>query len=570
MGSYSQAQWSGWAYNAPTNTFAGYAQLPSYAAYLPESMELYNAQQSHLVHHQQMARTTESKPRLSKEEVEILETEFQKNHKPNSSTKKGLAEQMRVDNARINNWFQNRRAREKKEKNIREYAARQKQDKDKAAVEGGNHSHNDRYHNRVASSAPFPDPRRSTIKSEPTDLNLSADLATPEHDSETSQSDACSSPNMSAHVTPDRALSFDSVDAKDYIAIKYEDSAQSTFMSDSTSQFLPMPDANTIQQADLSFPNFNQYPRLVVPSEEDEAIASFSPQCFTGTAGLSPNSAQDSYSQYSESDLDENSISTDADSQGLAKSAPSMDIASRRNRRPPHLAINASRSYSTGGPRTGVDVGRRADAGNSMRRVASATGTVRISKSSGTPRSPFFDRNPDALFQLNRSPSFTAATATIAPPTPNTPIVSAQHGLCDVNTDSKLSSDLVMVQDPTLRTPPTTPGIMDNMFALNPAYDGPGFDEPLVTPGLGSFPSDFEVPNVSNNVPNYIANGCASQPQTPSYNSQVGPNYFGYSGGNAEYNWSDASVSAKSSPGQSHRQVQFMNMTPSSFTGVEK
>jgi len=49
-----------------------------------------------------MSRTTESKPRLSKEEVEILEAEFQKNHKPNSSLKKALAEQMRVDNARIN------------------------------------------------------------------------------------------------------------------------------------------------------------------------------------------------------------------------------------------------------------------------------------------------------------------------------------------------------------------------------------------------------------------------------------------------------------------------------------
>jgi hypothetical protein len=49
-----------------------------------------------------MSRTTESKPRLSKEEVEILEAEFQKNHKPNSITKKALAESMRVDNARIN------------------------------------------------------------------------------------------------------------------------------------------------------------------------------------------------------------------------------------------------------------------------------------------------------------------------------------------------------------------------------------------------------------------------------------------------------------------------------------
>jgi hypothetical protein len=45
---------------------------------------------------------TESKPRLAKEEVEQLEAEFQKNPKPNSSLKKGLAEQMHVDIARIN------------------------------------------------------------------------------------------------------------------------------------------------------------------------------------------------------------------------------------------------------------------------------------------------------------------------------------------------------------------------------------------------------------------------------------------------------------------------------------
>lgn len=102
MGSFRHPQWHGWNLNGTAQPFHGYAQLPSYAAYLPESMELYNAHQSHLLHHQHMSRTTETKSRLSKEEVEILEAEFQKNHKPNSSTKKALAEQMRVDNARIN------------------------------------------------------------------------------------------------------------------------------------------------------------------------------------------------------------------------------------------------------------------------------------------------------------------------------------------------------------------------------------------------------------------------------------------------------------------------------------
>jgi hypothetical protein len=48
------------------------------------------------------ARATESKPRLAKEEVDKLEREFQRNHKPNSSLKKHLAEEMRVDIARIN------------------------------------------------------------------------------------------------------------------------------------------------------------------------------------------------------------------------------------------------------------------------------------------------------------------------------------------------------------------------------------------------------------------------------------------------------------------------------------
>lgn len=45
---------------------------------------------------------TETKPRLSKGEVARLEAVFQENNKPSSSVKKGLAEQMRVDVARIN------------------------------------------------------------------------------------------------------------------------------------------------------------------------------------------------------------------------------------------------------------------------------------------------------------------------------------------------------------------------------------------------------------------------------------------------------------------------------------
>ena len=48
------------------------------------------------------AEKNDSKPRLSKSEVEILERQFQEQHKPTSNTKRQLAERMRVDISRIN------------------------------------------------------------------------------------------------------------------------------------------------------------------------------------------------------------------------------------------------------------------------------------------------------------------------------------------------------------------------------------------------------------------------------------------------------------------------------------
>ena len=44
----------------------------------------------------------ETKPRMAKEEVELLESEFQRDPKPNTSLKKGLAVQMKVPVTRIN------------------------------------------------------------------------------------------------------------------------------------------------------------------------------------------------------------------------------------------------------------------------------------------------------------------------------------------------------------------------------------------------------------------------------------------------------------------------------------
>ncbi|KAH8599068.1 hypothetical protein B0O99DRAFT_591661 [Bisporella sp. PMI_857] len=72
-------------------------------------------------------KTNETKPRLGKEEVEVLEREFQKNPKPTTQTKKKYADNMGVELARINNWFQNRRAKRKQEKKQEDFAAQQEQ-----------------------------------------------------------------------------------------------------------------------------------------------------------------------------------------------------------------------------------------------------------------------------------------------------------------------------------------------------------------------------------------------------------------------------------------------------------
>lgn len=73
-------------------------------------------------------KTNETKPRLGKDEVDILEREFQKNPKPTTQTKRQFAEDMKVDLARINNWFQNRRAKRKQEKKQEAYEAGQAQE----------------------------------------------------------------------------------------------------------------------------------------------------------------------------------------------------------------------------------------------------------------------------------------------------------------------------------------------------------------------------------------------------------------------------------------------------------
>lgn len=251
------------------------------------------------------------------------------------------------------------------------------------------------------------------------------------------------------------------------------------------------------------------------------------------------------------------------------KSPHGTDIASRRNRRPPMLSINSPRSYSAGLLKTGVDMGKRVDCGDSMRRVASATGPTRVCKPAGVPRTPFLNRNVGDMSQMKHAPNMTTAKPAGAPPTPDTPIVANQPGMVELHgrteTDSgasgRLSASDLIAHDPTLRTPPTTPGAVDNFFSLNSVYDMSVQDGHVAG-------TSYSMP-MSMSVPSYIANanGCSSQPQTPSFHPQMASSgYFGVVNSNAEYQWPQESASRSHSPAGSSAQNHFMNMTSSNFS----
>ncbi|KAL9079050.1 MAG: hypothetical protein Q9159_007746 [Coniocarpon cinnabarinum] len=57
----------------------------------------------------------ESKPRLSKDQHERLEREFRNNRKPSTAVKRQFSQQLGISLEKVNNWFQNRRAKVKHE-----------------------------------------------------------------------------------------------------------------------------------------------------------------------------------------------------------------------------------------------------------------------------------------------------------------------------------------------------------------------------------------------------------------------------------------------------------------------
>ncbi|KAL1966491.1 hypothetical protein VTN77DRAFT_4413 [Rasamsonia byssochlamydoides] len=72
-----------------------------------------------------------SRPRLTKEQVDTLEAQFQAHPKPNSNIKRQLAVQTNLSLPRVANWFQNRRAKAKQQKRQEEFERMQREAKEK-------------------------------------------------------------------------------------------------------------------------------------------------------------------------------------------------------------------------------------------------------------------------------------------------------------------------------------------------------------------------------------------------------------------------------------------------------
>ncbi|KAJ0158617.1 hypothetical protein CTA2_11218 [Colletotrichum tanaceti] len=556
-------------------------------------------------------KVTESKPRLAKDEVDKLEREFQRNNKPNSSLKKQLAEEMRVDIARINNWFQNRRAKAKQEKRAQENEARRKSEQ--AAEESTNfetikesfHDHDD---DLRPSTAPFPPVKAHSDVTTSRESSPSEGTETPEQSAE--QSHAIAEETESEYASPESSNSFQHQDLNISYAL-----ASDAFFSDQPScdftPSLPLEASHpTSGHLTLSIPNqymshlpestsassFSSYHHLSSASDFGDPLAPMA-HSLSGnlTEPIPINIKQEQmqaealnrFDQFSPASMSQSppEIST---SDLRFRSPSTIDIASRRNSKRPAQLVSCmrSQSYNYSGPKTGIEMPRRMEAPSPMRRVASATGNfprgIQKMASSG-PRSPlYFDRNQENLLlqMASRSP---VSRSPAAPPTPNTPIVPSQQALRETTVSSMSSVDdeksfshqntLTVPQytmDPTMRTPPDTPGMLTMPNSMFPTFDFNVPDDPLPTPTFGGFEQDF--PALSTSIPSYVAHGCASQPVTPSYPpGNMGPAFYSSygGGGNTEYNWSDASViSAKPSPDQSRsRQFQFTNMTAQDFHG---
>ncbi|KAI0479027.1 hypothetical protein GGR56DRAFT_357991 [Xylariaceae sp. FL0804] len=568
---------------------------------------------------------TDSKPRLSKEEVERLEKVFQENPKPSSSVKAQLADALGLERPRINNWFQNRRAKAKQERKQEEYEARRAAEKANSEpvspeedVFGGTTEHADETPQKrmQPSSAVFPD---LTTASHAADAAASEDDED-EDGSSVSSHDVEASPTRPEPCQAEVTEGFHSPASLDFSHTAIAGLAHDNMHHD-FSQHHMMPDYDTYlgQAAETEQRDHAGCPRgfsegLPSPSITGDCAGAPQYSNMMGSALFSSTNhmffrpqASDLNTTETAEELLEAAVSSPNGSEmamhteslgmptptdSFKSPPPPANIASRRKiPRPAALQATSlrSRSYHLGcGPKTAMDGSKSPVV--SMRRIASATGSGpgRIQKASTGPRSPMYiGRTCEAVLQYRaRSPagSVTASLTGAAPPTPMTPAVLDHQTFREPTVSSACSDDgsfMIGAGHPNhmmqefkvetnLKTPPSTPGLMasfatngcsNSSFASGMDFSG---DQPLLTPFFQT-----EFPDLTlRHTPSYVD---LNDEFTP---TRLYPNLMeSYTDNplvNIQYDWdaNEAVVSPKASPSQARsKQIQFTpNMTPQDYT----
>ncbi|AEO54134.1 hypothetical protein MYCTH_2296328 [Thermothelomyces thermophilus ATCC 42464] len=616
-----------------------------------------------------LSKPAEPKPRLAKDEVELLEREFAKNQKPNSSTKRELAEKMGVEVPRINNWFQNRRAKEKQIRKTAEFEAQQA--RERAAAEAKSASDRDQDGKAADESSSHggsssPSQHQGQNRNEPGRPSTGAlgqgdNMSHGDHSDhddhhvkpETGPLDMTAQPSPAAAPECESPAQSDSgASANDHHEPASASQAQSLATREAQGS---MPSFGTHDQRGLHQPTAFPYRPADTGAPEDLAqrpafdVLPTHHGMSIGDAGVfSPFAEHDYFSvpqtsqfpsemavpgapmdagtpllrhHVSVESLAQSEVVSPASLPGSSPSAvpglrfksppPPADIAGRRkSRRPAPLGLSSLRCGP--GPKTGVEVPRRADTVSPMRRISSATGSLygRVQKTfvgSGGPRSPFAtDRNREALLQSlkeNHAPAMAplghSVPAVTAETTTTEGFLCSTMGECGLGThhvpddnqgypfgtlstvggggSSSGNVPLYDSADHSVRSQPGTPGLQigipEGYFSASSGGQSWVYapqDEPLPTPSLCSHGGSELEFSMAPQPSGYIA----SQPVTPSFPPAMGPPYasfFAAGLGQADYQFPEsypAESSARSSPVVPPRSKQFQfaqNVTPQDF-----
>ncbi|RYP53456.1 hypothetical protein DL768_001601 [Monosporascus sp. mg162] len=555
---------------------------------------------------------TESKPRLTKDEVDKLEKVFQENPKPSSSVKAQLADSLRLERARINNWFQNRRAKAKQEKKQEAYEARRAAELGRSesaspqeySLSGSIERFGDNGHQRMQlSSALFPDASSSS--------QTSSTVSNRAHGRDGSVSLADSESPVLQCPEPQQDDSSDALQSP--LQVEFASSGMRSFArqaqhdftnhesSDGLASSLPAlnQDLNPDHPLASQFPRFSskekgmatcQYHNLVEARFPTSRTASFIEQDTAGVNDIESlgtnDSAQESLRRSDNGGYLQN---TPSPSDSFKSPPPPANIASRRKTSRPaalHVPSQKSRPSNLGsGSKTVMDGSRRMDSCHpaNIRRIVSTSGNGagRIQKSNTGPQSPmYFSKSPEALLHFQAaacSPSRSVTTPFAAPPTPNTPAV-PEHPVSEPTVHSNCSDDdalalsaAAMQQnfmaglnadlDPS--TPPLSPSASFNF--LGSTY-GPCVNYQQTF--MPFYPTELPMRE-------YLDQSDGSLPTTPLYPPPLVSGMHqhrrvaNHGPANTEFDWetNESVMSSRSSPGHSRsKHIQFtQNMTPGNF-----